>query len=387
MKVRYFTNACVLIETPDLRILCDPWFTDGAYDGSWYHWPPIDYDPIETIGAVDVIWVSHVHPDHYDPTFLDEYLAEYPDTTLLVGLEYLAAIMRRDGFFPLCLLSWQARWTRITTVPSSAWEVDDIDSALIVQSGDQTVVNMNDCPNDAEQITKILGICREPTLALLPFAGAGPIPQTFIGYDRDALLINAGRKAQTFLDGFGWYRDALRPKHAVPFAGQYLLGGKNYELNSTRGLLDPVVVEGGLVPAALAWIDVESGEMTAKHIPQVSNLAMEAYAASLADRPMAWETCPQSTDGLVPLLNRAAGRALKIGQPTGPFALETETDRYTIGDGEAQFTILVPEAYLRMLLTGASHWDTAIVGSNLRVQGSSDVYGRTNRVFFNHFYV
>ena len=37
MKVRYIYSASIEIETRDLKILCDPWFTDGIY-----HWNNAD---------------------------------------------------------------------------------------------------------------------------------------------------------------------------------------------------------------------------------------------------------------------------------------------------------------------------------------------------------
>jgi len=41
IKVTYYYSACVAITTPDVSILCDPWFTDGIYDGAWYQYPKI----------------------------------------------------------------------------------------------------------------------------------------------------------------------------------------------------------------------------------------------------------------------------------------------------------------------------------------------------------
>ena len=42
MKVKYIYSACLEIECGGFRILTDPWFTDGAYDGSWFQYPKID---------------------------------------------------------------------------------------------------------------------------------------------------------------------------------------------------------------------------------------------------------------------------------------------------------------------------------------------------------
>ena len=51
VKLRYIYSASVVVETPDLTILSDPWFTPAEY-GSWYHYPPLPKDPIEIIYQV-----------------------------------------------------------------------------------------------------------------------------------------------------------------------------------------------------------------------------------------------------------------------------------------------------------------------------------------------
>ena len=76
IKVKYIYSACIITETPDVRILHDPWFTDGIYDGSWYQFPKVRY-PLDSIGDVDLIYVSHIHPDHYDPIFLKKYFKKF----------------------------------------------------------------------------------------------------------------------------------------------------------------------------------------------------------------------------------------------------------------------------------------------------------------------
>ena len=76
ISVKYIYSACILTTTPDVKILHDPWFTEGIYDGSWFHYPRIE-NPLDSIGDVDLIYVSHIHPDHYDGKFLKEYFEKY----------------------------------------------------------------------------------------------------------------------------------------------------------------------------------------------------------------------------------------------------------------------------------------------------------------------
>ena len=70
MKVSYHQSACVLIESNNTKILCDPWLIDGAYLGSWCIYPPYDFQPSD-FDDIDYIYISHIHPDHFDPKTLN----------------------------------------------------------------------------------------------------------------------------------------------------------------------------------------------------------------------------------------------------------------------------------------------------------------------------
>ena len=37
--VRFIYSACIVTSTKDVSILHDPWFTEGIYDVSWFHYP------------------------------------------------------------------------------------------------------------------------------------------------------------------------------------------------------------------------------------------------------------------------------------------------------------------------------------------------------------
>ena len=105
INVRYIYSACVITTTPDLSILHDPWFTEGIYDGSWFQFPKID-KPLDSIGDVDYIFISHIHPDHYDPYFLKEYFKKFGTKKILIADHFpnhLAGKMRADGIDPTIL--------------------------------------------------------------------------------------------------------------------------------------------------------------------------------------------------------------------------------------------------------------------------------------------
>ena len=57
MKIEYIYSACIVITTDDCKILCDPWFTQGAFGGTWYHFPYKKVEP-QNIGFCDYICIS-----------------------------------------------------------------------------------------------------------------------------------------------------------------------------------------------------------------------------------------------------------------------------------------------------------------------------------------
>ena len=50
LTVTYYYSACVAIAGTDASILCDPWFTPGAYDGAWHQYPRLE-DPISRMST------------------------------------------------------------------------------------------------------------------------------------------------------------------------------------------------------------------------------------------------------------------------------------------------------------------------------------------------
>ena len=70
MNITYLQNA-------GERILCDPWLIDGCYYGAWYHYPKFEFNPKE-FENIDYIYLSHIHPDHFDVKTLSQLKKDIP---------------------------------------------------------------------------------------------------------------------------------------------------------------------------------------------------------------------------------------------------------------------------------------------------------------------
>lgn len=264
MKIRYLYSACVVISTEDCTVLCDPWFYP-AYDGAWAQWPKIE-KPLEVCGPANLVYISHVHPDHYDPQFLSEYLARYPQAKVLIAKQEPALLerkLRSRGIKPVVGMQ-RIGETWLDPIANRANRGLNIDSALVVRRGALSVANLNDNPYDQVQVDSIRVACQfNPTVALLPFVGAGPWPQCYAFDAPDDQLKAAEAKKQKYLGVFRRYCEALQPAVAVPFAGQYWLHGPQLDLNPLRGMADATEV----VPIAneleqVVWIPADGGQST-----------------------------------------------------------------------------------------------------------------------------
>ena len=66
-KIYNPTNACIVLHFKNLKIVIDPWFTDGIYAGTWHNFPRVDKNYInEILSNIDCLLITHLHEDHFD---------------------------------------------------------------------------------------------------------------------------------------------------------------------------------------------------------------------------------------------------------------------------------------------------------------------------------
>ncbi len=369
LKVTNFGAACCVIECHSLRILCDPWFTDGIYLGCWEREDFIP-NPIAAVGICDYIWISHLHEDHYDPGFLRAYLSVHPAAELLISdsSPYLQRLMVKDGFMPKARKGISDFHALATIVPNHGYpnEIDNIDTALVVVDADSAVINMNDNPFDQDQVDQINRLTEGKHItALLPYTGAGPWPQCF-DMAPAAIETAAADKRQKFLDQFERYRVALHADVAVPFSAGYRLRGALAHLNPSRGIPDQ------------------------RDIPNATLLPVTGARG----RPVyCWYDHPQpSNDELDRLLQQAGARSPKVnGEPltidldwgTGAAYVDATAAPAT----SAHETIHLDPRLLHSLLTRKAHWNTAEISSALRITRHARAYDPRVFGFLYKFHV
>lgn len=419
ISVRYIYSACIVTATPDVKILHDPWFTEGIYDGAWFHFPKCE-NPIGIIGDVDYIFISHVHPDHYDSRFIKEYFSVYGEKPILIAsreVNHLRNKMRADGLSsqvvdkPLLIGR-----TTVTILPHNTGSLSDLDSLIVIKYNDgskvHSVVNTNDIVFDEKILTELQAVASQPDILLCGYTGAGPYPQTYFDLDDPLIIEEANKKRLAFFDRYLYLTNGLRAKVNIPFAGKYLLGGRLAHLNRYRGVADAVEVL-DIDPRAVVLADFDGAINTATLQPTgvravgYSNDAIEMRVRAIREFKMSYELLINGSEihqlPLKRLLFFAAKKAKSVMKynsdyyfiiqiPDGEFAVinlnNSDSSQVNYIDAipenlTPRSEIYIDPRYLFGLLTNVYHWNNAEVGSQFVVRRVPNIFNRHVQSFLN----
>jgi UDP-MurNAc hydroxylase len=241
----FIGNACgIFTGKKGTRILCDPWVVDGVFDGSWCHYPKLETRPAD-LQDVDAIYVSHLHPDHFDERHFDFdrdkplIVLDHPPNFLikkLVGLGFTNFVKIRDketvGFREFQLTMF-APFTRHNFHEATVGNL--IDSALLVSCDGVSALNANDNVLTLEAARLVRERHGPITLAMLNYNAAGPYPSCFDNLTEDEKVAESPRILERNFRHVQAVLLALQPQFMLPFAGAYVLGGDLHPKNKYLG--------------------------------------------------------------------------------------------------------------------------------------------------------
>jgi L-ascorbate metabolism protein UlaG (beta-lactamase superfamily) len=169
--IRFLGHATVVLDLPGLRIVTDPFLRDRL--GPLRRHGPVPHAP--AIGAVEVVLVSHAHPDHYDP----RSLRLVPGDPLVIAPRGLGGRIRRLGLRAREvvvdeIVSLAPGWT-VTAVPARHWRWPGAPTAA-------TIGYLVEGPlrrgiyfaGDTSRFTGLRELGGRVDLALLPVGSWGP---------------------------------------------------------------------------------------------------------------------------------------------------------------------------------------------------------------------
>jgi UDP-MurNAc hydroxylase len=382
LKFTFIGNACGIFSGKSgTRVLCDPWLKDGVFEGSWCHYPPLKTKATDVLD-VDAVYVSHLHPDHFDERTFD-FRKDMPLIVLDHGPNFLPKKLESMGYSNLVAIkdrqTIQWREFEITLYAPfvkhnfhEALVGNLIDSAMRISCDGVTAVNFNDNqPSGTEDLGPI-------DLAMLNYNAAGPYPACFAGIDKP---IEHERILARNVEHMRRCVDALKPRFVLPFAGAYVLGGtlkyKNEYLGTTTW--DDCAVRLGLDNVVCLregdTLDIGSGKADRPYIP-IDVSAMKRYVETLhAPYPYQLEAMPDNAV-LYTDLETAAG---KMQERMAKFGIRSNfsvtVNGRTVHPGTTgTLACTIDPRLLRAILDRRSHWNNAEIGCHVEFDRRPNTY-------------
>ncbi|HER19884.1 MAG TPA: hypothetical protein ENO14_02435, partial [Chromatiales bacterium] len=223
MEVTYIGHAAMMMHSGGKTILMDPWLTDPTYHGAWFHFPQLEIG-VDQLPKIDYLYISHEHPDHFDPPTLARLDKDVEVLIANFGRKRFLERLRKLGFTNITELEFQTDYrpegspmTFRLIPPDRAWD----DSAILVRDDRHIILNVNDCHLDDTTLSE-LGQRFEIDLAFLTFTGASQYPNCF-DFPPESRRDRALASKTSHLEEFVHWAKLLRTKRAVPAAGNFAL--------------------------------------------------------------------------------------------------------------------------------------------------------------------
>ena len=304
MKTTYLQNASVIIENSGEKILCDPWLIDGCYYGAWHHYPKFNFIEKE-YDDIDYIYISHIHPDHFDVRTMSKLKKDIPVLIHQFPQKFLKENIEKLGFRVEEIphnkrTKLDKTWINIFAADDCNPEVcsrvfacnfgnnkfgtNQIDTFSIIDNDEQVIVNSNDCPFEIGENTarKIKEEYDEIDLLLVGYTGASDYPCSY-NLSLDEKEKEASKKKIKRLNNAVDYIKIFNPKYYLPFAGRYVLGAKLTSLMKYKG--ESTLDEGinylsqkidqqkniGIALNIKSYFDLDTKSMSEQYIPENEN--------------------------------------------------------------------------------------------------------------------
>lgn len=297
MRVTYYGQACTLIEAAGRRILTDPWLTEGAYLGTWFHTHVLaeaGVSPATICKDIDYLVLSHEHEDHCDVTTLSEFPRNIPILICRFATAKFRQYLAGLGFVDIRELTsgepvHLGDGLEVTILGSAEYTND---AAVLVSGDGHTVFNETDCKLAYQDLERLRD--RNIDLGFYMFSGANWFPML---YDTppEVKLEQVRRRRRSLVRGFVERVKITRPRIAVPAAGPCtVLDPDLLWLNSPEHgiFIDP---EDAVAAVRAANLGVEAVNMAATDVwdsdrgierqaPDSFRLPREEYIAMAAAR-------------------------------------------------------------------------------------------------------
>lgn len=444
MKITFHTSASVVIEDNDVKILTDPWFVDGEFYGSWAHYPKYEFNPSD-FDDIDYIYISHIHPDHFSSKTLEILNSKIPILIHNFHFKFLSERIKKLGYKVIELnhnerkhLKNQVHMRILAAdncdpkicykyfgcgIAEKTFGSTSIDTMCAIDNNEEVLINTNDCPFDLGKTSADLlkSEYNKINFLLVGYSSATAYPQCFT-LSKSDLSTSRKKIINSYLSNAESYVKLFEPEFFMPFAGRYVISGKNFKLNekkATPELEDALKYFNNsrkitqknscILLNAKEYFDITTGKVSKEYVPiNLKNKEEYIYKIlSLKKYDYENDPIPELRD-ILELIPKSYERFEKIRKQLN-FSSNTkiiiksfddlilsisangtgyEINKHSNGFEENFLEIkLEPKLFFRLLKGPKfAHWNNAEIGSHLSFRRNPNIYERGLFYCLNFFY-
>ena len=415
MQFKFIGNAAgIFIGTNGTKILCDPWIVNGVFEGSWYHYPPLK-TKLSDLQNVDAIYISHLHPDHYDERNFN-FSKNIPIIILNEGPNFLKKNLIKKKYNNLIEIKdnetikfKEFELTMFKPFSNNVFEEslmgNLIDSAIAIKDKNSIAINFNDNNPDKKACKFLKKKFKKIDLAMLNYNAAGPYPSCF---DNLTIKEKKAENKKILTRNFNHLCELipiLNAKTVLPFAGSYILGGKNYLKNQYLGtttwdecadyLTKNIKNKTKIICLRENQIFDIHNQIRLEKYKKINLKEMRSYISKIKSKKYVYEYDKfPNTKKLISDLEIAKIRHLerlekyKVNIKSNVF-IKIDNKKYQILKGKNKnYTLIceMDERLLRRILDRKSHWNNAEIGAHInfkRNPNKMDADAHTSLAFFH----
>ena len=247
-SIEFVNHASVVVSGDGVSILSDPWFEGAAFNNGWnLLYENKDEDIREILNRVTHIWISHEHPDHFSIQFFKKFgdvikknsiVTMFRETKDGRVLSYLTSQNYQCLELAINRKVWLSPNLSIRCMSDGFY-----DSALLVDHGGETILNLNDCEvSTASRARELLSLTGHVDVLLTQFSYAA-----WKGGEANSRWRVSAAKEK--LDAMLVQARCFRPKFIIPFASfVYFSNTENFYLNDSVNEPKDVLAYFGKLP-------------------------------------------------------------------------------------------------------------------------------------------
>ena len=220
MNVALIGHASILVRTRGITLLSDPWWRGPCFGAQWWNYPSAS---LETLAgqAIDYIYISHGHHDHFHPGTLNTLSKSAK--VIVAAKTGLGPSVRGLGFETIEVGDDQVLELAGGLVKCRVMETYGDDTLMCIDDGSEVCVNLNDAlhsaPRSVQQrfVGRLKALYPKIDYVFCGYGVASHFPNCYAipGKDNEG---TAARRQNYF--NFQWARliAELAPRFGFPFA-------------------------------------------------------------------------------------------------------------------------------------------------------------------------